>query len=122
MAHIVCIDDQQDILEVTKMCLEIIGGHRVSVFRDGRSALAALPGLKADLILLDSVMPGLTGRDTFAALQALPEVKAVPVVFMTARGRPEELKQFIDLGAAGAVAKPFEPDELVDKIAKLLAA
>ncbi len=122
MAHIVCIDDKQDILDVTKLCLELVGGYQVSIFRDGRTALQALPTLKPDLILLDSVMPGLSGRETFLALRQLPALQTTPVVFMTARSRPEELKEFIDLGAAGTVAKPFEPDELVNEINKVLNA
>lgn len=122
MAHIVCIDDHQDILDVTKLCLEMIGGFSVTTFHDGQSALALLPDIKADLILLDSIMPGLDGRETFRALREIPALRDTPVIFMTGRGRPAELQQFIDLGAASALAKPFDADELVNTINKVLTA
>src|SRR6202011_1036303 len=75
----------------------------------GGDALPATADWAPDLILLDVMMPDMDGPMTLARLQERPQTAAVPVVFMTARAQASELERFLSLGAAGVIAKPFDP-------------
>ena len=87
---------------------------------DAREAVAELEQLEPDVILLDIMMPRLDGPGTFERLQADPECAAIPVVFMTAKAQRHELRGYTELGAAGVIAKPFDPLTLPDEIRSLL--
>ena len=75
-----------------------------------------------DLIMLDVMMPEMDGPTTFMTLQQNPALKGVPVIFMTAKIQTHELEDYLRLGAAGVISKPFDPMILPDEIAKILNA
>ena len=116
LEHILCIDDETDILEVAKMALEMVGGLRVSCLDQSREAVETAKALQPDLILIDVMMPQMDGPSTLAALQADPASRHIPVVFMTARVQPAEVDAYLALGAAGVVPKPFDPMTLSTQI------
>jgi CheY-like chemotaxis protein len=60
-------------------------------------------------VLLDVMMPGLSGPETLCALRQLPAMQGVPVVFMTAKAMPAEVEQLLLHGATGLIVKPFDP-------------
>ncbi|MES2664143.1 MAG: response regulator [Pseudomonadota bacterium] len=109
LEHILCIDDEEDILEVAKMCLEIAGGFTVSTLNSGAEALKQVEKIKPDLILLDVMMPIMDGPSTLKNLKKIHALIATPIVFMTARVQPTEIQQYLDLGANAVVPKPFDP-------------
>lgn len=74
----------------------------------------------SDAILLDVMMPGLSGPTTFARLQEQPETRHVPVVLLTARTQEADRRQFAELGVAGVLSKPFDPLSLPGQVAELL--
>jgi two-component system OmpR family response regulator len=117
LCHILCVDDEEDIQEVVKLCLEMDGGYAIDTCTGGAEALAFLAHTKPDLILLDVMMPVMDGPATFAAMKK-KGVK-VPVIFMTARVRGAEVMQYLEMGAAGVVPKPFDPVTLAAEVRRL---
>jgi len=120
LCHILCVDDEEDIQEVVKLCLEMDGSFTIETCPGGAEALAFLTHTRPDLILLDVMMPGMDGPATFAAMKA--RGINVPVIFMTARVRGAEVSQYLDMGAAGVVPKPFDPVTLADEVRQLWTA
>jgi two-component system OmpR family response regulator len=117
--HILCIDDEEDILQVAKLALEAVGGFRVSLCRGSESAVEQALQVKPDLVLLDVMMPVMDGPATLKKLHEPGACPDLPVIFMTAKARPEELRAFLDLGAIGVLSKPFDPMTLPDQIRSL---
>jgi two-component system OmpR family response regulator len=117
--HILCVDDEADILQVAKLALEVVGGFRVSLCRGSEDAVEQARLLKPDLILLDVMMPVMDGPTTLKKLREPDACPDTPVIFMTAKARPEELRGFLDLGAIGVVSKPFDPMALSEQIRSL---
>jgi CheY-like chemotaxis protein len=103
------VDDEPDIREVVEISLGLDPAFAVRSCASGGDALAATTDWSPDLILLDVMMPDMDGPMTLARLRERPQTAAVPVVFMTARAQASELDRFLSLGAAGVIAKPFDP-------------
>ncbi|HYD31930.1 MAG TPA: response regulator [Azospirillaceae bacterium] len=116
---ILLIEDDPDIREVAAMALESFGGFAVTVCASGREGVARAEAAAPDLVLLDYMMPEQDGAETLAALRALPAMAGVPVVFLTAKVRLEEIEHLKALGAAGVIAKPFDPVELGNQVRDL---
>jgi two-component system OmpR family response regulator len=119
LRRILLIEDEADIRTVAKMALEAVGGFEVHDCESGAEGVAAAATAKADLVLLDVMMPGMDGPATLEALRALPETSATPVIFMTAKVQPEELAAYKAMGAIGVIAKPFSPMEVSDQIRRI---
>lgn len=113
------VEDEVDIQEVARMALEAVGGLTVRTCSDGEEALAAAPEFSPDLFLLDVMMPGMDGPETFQALQKLSGFENTPAIFMTAKVMEAEVARFTELGALGVIAKPFDPMTLSDQIREL---
>jgi two-component system OmpR family response regulator len=116
LQHILCIDDEADILEVAQLSLEMVGGFKVTCLSSGRDAIDKAAAISPDLILLDVMMPQLDGPSTLTALRTQARLRHVPIVFMTARVQPAEVQRYLDLGAAGVTAKPFDAMALPGQI------
>ncbi len=117
---VVLCDDDPDIRAIGEMSLRDVGGWEVTCVSDGEAALEAARRERPDFILLDVMMPTLDGPGTFAKLQDDPACRDIPVVFMTAKAQPHELRGYTELGAAGVIAKPFDPITLPDEIRALV--
>ncbi|MEM6295270.1 MAG: response regulator [Myxococcota bacterium] len=120
ICKVVLCDDDPDIRAIGEISLRDVGGWDVVCVNDGFAALTAAREEKPDLILLDIMMPRLDGPGTFEKLQADPQCADIPVVFMTAKAQRHELRGYTELGAAGVIAKPFDPLTLPDDIRSLL--
>lgn len=119
LERILVVEDQPELRAIAELALGEIGGFRVCLCEDGAAALAAFAGFDPDLLLLDVVMPGLDGPATLAALRALPAWRSAPVVFMTGRAGDQEVAGYRALGAAGVIAKPFDPMSLADEARRI---
>ncbi|MFC7737638.1 response regulator [Roseomonas sp. GCM10028921] len=119
LEHVLLVEDDPDIQEITRMALEMMGGFKVSACSSGQEAVDRAPGLQPDIILLDYMMPGMDGAVTLAALRAIPALSGVPVVFVTARAREEDTKAIRQLGAVGVIVKPFDPIDLPSQVRSL---
>lgn len=119
LKHILYVDDEPDIRLVASMALGLDPSLRVDTADSGEQALALLPRLRPDLVILDVMMPGLDGPTTLARMRADPALRSIPVVFMTAKAMPEEQARYLSLGAAGVIPKPFDPMRLAGQVTDL---
>jgi CheY-like chemotaxis protein len=119
LRHILCIDDEEDILQITRMSLETLGGFQVSICKGSGEALAQVKRLMPDVVLLDVMMPGQDGPSTLKLFQEDPDVAKIPVIFLTAKAQPSELANLIRLGAKGVISKPFNPMLLSRQVLEL---
>jgi CheY-like chemotaxis protein len=107
--RILHVDDEPDIREVVALSLGLDPAFSVRSCASGSEALAAAADWSPDMILCDVMMPVMDGPATLARLRESPHTADIPVVFMTARAQTRELEHFRSLGAAGVIAKPFNP-------------
>lgn len=108
--HILIIDDDAAIGDMLSEALTR-EGYRVSRAYSGTEALLVLPQARPDLVLLDLMLPGLTGE------QVLPQLKGIPVIVVSARVDVQDKVSLLLGGAADYVTKPFEIKELLARIA-----
>lgn len=118
--RILIVDDDDDIREATQICLEVVGGWNVLTASSGKEGLNSAIAQQPDLILLDVMMPDLDGLETFVKLQANSTTRSIPVILLTAKAQPAELRQFTKLQVSGVITKPYDPFELSDRIARIL--
>jgi CheY-like chemotaxis protein len=116
LRRVMCVEDDPDIRMILEFSLGTVGGYEVHCCPGGRAALADAPVFAPDLVLLDVMMPDLSGPETLVALRGLPSMQGVPVVFMTAKAMPDELEQLLQHGATGLIVKPFDPMTLPQDI------
>lgn len=117
--RILYVEDDLDIQTIAVMVLESISGFIVEACSSGSEALAKAVAFNPDLIVLDVMMPGMDGPETFAALRQLPELQNTPVVFMTAKVQPQEVQGYLNLGAVDVIAKPFDPMMLAEQLREI---
>ena len=116
---ILYVEDDADIAQVAEIALVNLGGFRLCSCLSGREAIHKAEGTKADLLLLDVMMPGMDGRATLTELRKLDVCAKTPVIFMTAKLQEEDLVQYRELGAIGVLAKPFDAMKLAQKVREL---
>jgi two-component system, NtrC family, sensor kinase len=112
---ILVIDDSLTNLEVLYVTLSNLG-YEVLVEMDGLSAIEQVKNNPPDLILLDIMMPKIDGFETCRRLQADPETKDIPIIFMTALTDSVEKVKGLGLGAVDYITKPFQQDEVLARI------
>jgi two-component system, OmpR family, response regulator len=116
--HVLVVDDEPDTLAVIQMSFEVGGGAVVDTACDGREALAKAAQRAYDVILLDVVMPGLSGVEVLRALGSVrPET---PVIMVTQHATPEAISEYLCNGAVGVIAKPFDVPTLYQRVMQLL--
>ena len=111
MPAVLIVDDEYGLAEMAGELL-VIAGYTVSTALNGRMALAMLDHMRPDVIVLDVMMPIMSGDEVLRALKADPAYRDIPVVMMSAAGResvPEELHHLI----VAFLQKPFTYDELL---------
>jgi len=120
MAKILIADDEQDIRELLTWTLRF-AGHEVVVASNGEEAFQVAQQEQPELALLDVRMPRMNGYEACRRIKADPALKHMPVLFVSAWGQESEVKLGLEAGAAGYVIKPFEPNQLILKVAELVA-
>ena len=116
------VEDDADIREIAEMSLGMSGEFQLIQCESGELALQKVAEMTPDLILLDMMMPGLTGIETLQEMRKLPHLANVPAVFMSARAQMTDLEDLAGLGAVDVISKPFDPLELPDQIKAVLQA
>ena len=112
--RILIVDDKASDTLLVKLCLEQTGDYVVGEENDALAAVAAAEKFRPDLILLDVLMPGLNGGDLAESLRANPQLKDVPIVFLTALVTKADIKSGVgQLGRYPFLAKPLSLPDLV---------
>ena len=121
MAHILVAEDERDIRELINFTL-VYAGHTVTQAANGQEAYEKAVELevKPDLIMMDVRMPKMTGYEACRQMKTIPELKDIPVVFLSAKGQDEEVQTGIDAGAIAYILKPFAPEDLNRRISEIL--
>lgn len=120
MAKILVAEDETDIRELVAFSLINIAGYQVVKARNGVEAVEVARTELPDLILMDVRMPKMTGVEACAKLKDIPETRDIPVVFLSAMGQEQEIKQGMNVGAIEYILKPFAPDVLMSKVHEIL--
>jgi len=120
MAKILIAEDERDIRDLVAFTLRF-AGHEVFTAANGEEAVEMAPNVNPDLILMDVRMPRMTGYQACKIMKANPELKDIPVVFLTARGQESEIQEGLDAGAEEYLLKPFAPDHLTTRVKAVLA-
>jgi DNA-binding response OmpR family regulator len=115
---VLAADDDPVILRLIEVNLSL-EGFEVETASRGEDALAKAKRVGPDVILLDVMMPGMTGWDVARRLREDGVTSHIPVVFLSARTQEEDRRMGAELGVAAYVSKPFDPVELVDTIRRL---
>jgi len=118
--HILLIDDEDDIREVTAVSLETVAGWQVSSARSGVDGIELAKRAVPDAILLDVMMPEQDGTATLRLLRSNAVTARIPVIFLTAKAQSIERERLQAIGAAGTLAKPFNPLTLAAEVSAIL--
>jgi len=115
------VEDQDDIRDIVTISLGVDPDIALATAASGLEALDLLSGgLRPDVILLDVMMPEIDGIETLSRLRGLPGHAETPVIFMTARTMDHERTLYMELGALGVIAKPFDPMTLAKSVREFL--
>ena len=114
-------EDDPDIQVILKMVLTRLGKCDVTITFQGDQVLPLAKTHHPGLILLDVMLPEMSGLEICKALKADKETQSIPVIFLTARSMPTEVQHALSLGALGYLAKPFDPMTLVSQINDILS-
>jgi CheY-like chemotaxis protein len=120
MAKILVAEDERDIRDLVSFTLQYAGYDVISA-SNGEEALQLALKEKPDLILSDVRMPKMTGYEVCKRLKADPEMQHIPVVFLSAKGQEAEVQTGLAVGATDYLLKPFAPDQLMARVAEILA-
>lgn len=116
---ILLVDDEEDVRGLVELMLlkedfQLLGA------RSGNEALRIVQEEPIDLILLDLLMPGMSGQDLLKILKKMPSTSSIPVVVLTALENKETMEECLQLGAVGYVQKPFAKKILVRTLKEVL--
>jgi DNA-binding response OmpR family regulator len=116
---ILVVDDERELVELIGMNLTRHGYEFMAAF-DGATALEIARKRRPDMLLLDVMMPGLSGRDVTMALKGNKETAAIPILMLTAKTDETDIVVGLALGADDYVTKPFSMKVLMARVAALL--
>jgi DNA-binding response OmpR family regulator len=120
MKKILLIDDEKDFCLITKQNLELGGGYKVIIATSGKEGISAARRDKPDLILLDIIMPSLSGFDVLKRLKEISETLSIPVIMLTAVGTEAAKEMATSLYGEDYIVKPVRTDVLRAKIEEVL--
>ena len=116
---ILLIDDEPELVKAITIRFKA-SGYEVIPASDGQEGVDKAQGCKADLILLDIIMPRMDGYEVCKTLKADPKTKNIPIVIFTAAGQRDLEERCMAAGADAVIKKPFETTELLELVKKFL--
>ena len=117
--RVLVVEDDPDIADLIRRYLQK-GGFEVEVRASGREALSAIAASPPDLLVLDLMLPHVSGLDICRSVRADEKTAAIPIIMVTARADESERIAGLDTGADDYIGKPFSPGELVARVRALL--
>ncbi|MBV9774045.1 MAG: response regulator transcription factor [Gemmatimonadetes bacterium] len=118
-AHILVVDDEPDISALVAYHLAR-ESYRVRTAADGTEAIRAVETERPDLVVLDLMLPGMSGLEVLGELRSRGETQDLPVILLTARREEKDRIEGLSLGADDYISKPFSPQELVLRVGAVL--
>jgi DNA-binding response OmpR family regulator len=118
-ATILVVDDDPVIQKLLAVNFEM-EGYRVVTAGDGEEALACISAEHPDVVVLDVMMPKVDGIEVVRRMKADPATAPVPVLLLSARAQAKDVAEGLDAGADGYMTKPFDPVDLLERVASLL--
>jgi len=118
--RILIVDDDPESTHLVKILLEKTGNYLVREENDPDEAHQSARNFRPDAILLDIMMPGISGWEVTAALLAERSTDQIPIIFISARTEPSDRIRAYELGAQAYLMKPFDPDVLAETVATVL--
>ncbi len=120
MANILAVDDSKSMRQMVSFTLQS-AGHEIVEAEDGQDALEKAQGRSFDLVLADVNMPRMDGISLVRKLRELPAYKFTPVLMLTTEAGGDKKTEGRSAGATGWIVKPFNPDQLLSTIQRVLA-
>jgi DNA-binding response OmpR family regulator len=117
--EILIVDDEPSVVVPIQFLMEQ-QGYRVMIAERGEDALDLIYQYKPDLVLLDIMLPGIDGYEVCEIVRLNPKYRKVKIIFLTAKGREEEIAKGLALGADAYITKPFSNIELVATVKEIL--
>ncbi len=117
---ILIVDDENDICELIEMCLHSNGFKNTRIANDGKTALIIAEKWLPDLILLDVMLPIMSGKEVCKALKNNEITENIPIIMLTAKSSEHDIIEGLDIGANDYITKPFSNKILVARIKALL--
>jgi len=117
--RVLVVDDNAQNAELLEAYLDDLGVH-VSVAHDGLSALESVAADPPDLILMDIMMPRMSGYQATESLKGDPKTKSIPIIMVTALGEVGDVERAVDCGADDFLTKPVNKVELLTRVRSLL--
>ena len=119
MPKILIAEDEPDIRELVAFTLRF-AGYEVVTAANGEEAVQLAARELPDMALMDVRMPRMTGYDACRMMKADPELRDIPVVFLSAKGQDTEIATGMAAGAEEYLLKPFAPDQLTERVRAIL--
>jgi DNA-binding response OmpR family regulator len=116
---ILIVEDEPGVVVAIQFLMEQLG-YTVRVAEKGEQALELIFKYKPDLVLLDIMLPGMSGWEVCERTRLNPDCRCVKIAFLTARGDEAEVARGLALGADAYITKPFSNDRLIAKVKSLL--
>ncbi|NLC11247.1 MAG: response regulator [Firmicutes bacterium] len=116
---VLVVEDEKNIILGVKTCLEV-ADYQVVVAETGEEALAEVERNRPDIILLDLLLPGISGYQVCSQLKEDPKTKDIPIVVLSAKAEEEDMRRAKEAGADSYLTKPFRPKELWAELERFL--
>jgi two-component system, OmpR family, alkaline phosphatase synthesis response regulator PhoP len=115
--HLIIADDEASIRRLIGILLR---SYDLSEAQDGKEALEMIRESQPDLVLLDDMMPKMTGLDVIEAVRGDPMIASIPIILVSAKGQQAEIERGLQIGATRYLVKPFESQVLRTSVAEVL--
>jgi len=119
--RVLVVDDDADVCALLKSAL-FVKGHEVLTATDGFAASTMAMKYLPDLIILDVMMPKMSGFQVCQNLRRMPQFRETPILFLTAKDTPKDEEWGLKMGGTHYVTKPFELNELLATVERILAS
>lgn len=113
--RILVIDDDPDMIQFIRLMLEV-EGHEVLVAQSGIQGYFMARKESPDVVLLDIMLPDIDGYEVYRKIRLNEETHGIPVIFVSARSKSDQVEYGMSLGVQAYITKPFRPEELLKKL------
>jgi DNA-binding response OmpR family regulator len=117
--RVLVVEDEPHIVESLSFLMKQ-AGFEVAVARDGAAAIRVIESRPPDLVLLDVMLPRRDGFEVCRAIRANPDWEGIRIVILSAKGRDQERRKGLELGADDYIVKPFSTHDVVERVRRLL--